>query len=46
MNITIAKHWISVHDGSEREFVSGTYLIFKTKNGNYHKKLNFENSSK
>jgi hypothetical protein len=34
--------------GSERGFVPGAYLIFrsKTKSGNYHDEMNFENSSK
>ena len=45
---TAGQKWIIVHAGSEEGFISGAYLIFKskTKSGDYHDEMNFQNFSK
>jgi hypothetical protein len=44
-NDSAGQWWIIVHAGSERGFVPGAYLIFKskTKSKDYHNEMNFKN---
>ena len=47
-NNSAGQRWIIVHAGSEKGFVKGAFLIFKskTKSGDYHDEMNFQNFSK